>query len=83
MPSFSDEELCFVDFLGIDSILSDSHNNDCDEFYGDEGNYMFTRETMTDQFLSIFMTCGQEKEREKYGKPKILPSVVWSLHDTN
>ena len=43
-------------------ILSDSHNNDCDEFYTDEKNYMFTKETTVDPFLSIFMARGREKE---------------------
>jgi hypothetical protein len=59
--NFNDEELGYVDFLSIDDILSDSHNNDCDEFYVDEENYIFTRERMTDPFLSIFMACGKEK----------------------
>ena len=61
LPNFNDEELGYVDFLGIYNILSDSHNNDCDEFYVDGENYMFTRETMTDPFFSIFMACGRKK----------------------
>ena len=54
-PNFNDKELGYVDFFGVEDILSDSHNNDCDEFYADEENYKFTREIMTDSFLSIFM----------------------------
>jgi hypothetical protein len=56
------KELGYVDFLGVDDILSDSHNSNCDEFYADEENYMFTRETTVDPFLSIFMARGREKE---------------------
>jgi hypothetical protein len=83
LSNFSDEELCYIDFLGVDDILSDSHNNDCNEFYIDEKNYMFTRETNADPFLSIFMARGREKEWEKYGNPEGLPSGVWSLHDNH
>jgi hypothetical protein len=62
LPNFSDEELGYVDFLGVDDILSDSHNNDCDESYTDEKNYIFTKETTANPFLSIFMAHGREKE---------------------
>jgi hypothetical protein len=61
LPNFTDDELGYIGFLCVD-VLSDSHNNDCDEFYTDEENYMFTTETMVDPFLSIFMACGREKE---------------------
>jgi hypothetical protein len=83
LHNFSDEELGYVDFFGVDYILFDSHNNNCDEFYTDEENYMFTRETTADPFLSIFMARGREKKREKYGKPKALPSGVWGLHENH
>jgi hypothetical protein len=33
--NFNDEEVGYVDFLGVDDILSNSYNNDCDEFYAD------------------------------------------------
>jgi hypothetical protein len=62
LSNFSDKELGYIDFLSVDDILSDSHNNDCNEFYIDEKNYMFTRETNADPFLSIFMARGREKE---------------------
>jgi hypothetical protein len=39
VPNFSDEELGYVDFLAIDDIFLDSHNNDCDECFVDEENY--------------------------------------------
>jgi hypothetical protein len=60
--------------LGVDDILLDSHNNDCDKFYGDEENYMFTRETTNDPFFSIFMVCGTEKAQGKHGKPEVWQS---------
>jgi hypothetical protein len=60
--------------------LSDSHDNDCDEFIVYEENYMFTRETTTNPFLSIFMARGRERKREK---PRILPSGVRHLHDNH
>ena len=81
VPNYSDEELGYVDFFGVDDILSDSHNNNCDEFYAGEENYMFTREIMVDSFLSIFM--AREKEREKNGKTEVLPSGVWDFHDNH
>jgi hypothetical protein len=44
VPNFDDEDLGYVDFLDIDDILLDYHNNDSNEFYADEENYMFTCE---------------------------------------
>jgi hypothetical protein len=66
--------------LVLKDILN-SPNNDLGEFYAGEGNYMFTREKMADPFLSIFMAHGREKEREKYGKVKYLPSDVRGFND--
>jgi hypothetical protein len=39
------EEVEYVDFLGVEDILN-SHNNDVDEFYTDDENYMYTRESV-------------------------------------
>ena len=75
MPNFNGEEGDYVDFLGVEDILN-SPNEDYGEFYADEKNYMFTRKTMAHPFLSIFMACEREKEREKYGKFEYLPSDV-------
>jgi hypothetical protein len=71
VPNYSDEELDYVDFIGVNDILLDSYNSNCDEFYADEENYMFTREAITDLFLSIFMACGREKARGKHDKHKV------------
>jgi hypothetical protein len=71
VPNFNDEEIGYVDFLDADDILLDSHNSNCDEFYADEENYMFKKETTTEPFLSIFMACGREKTRGKHGKNEV------------
>jgi hypothetical protein len=78
--NFNFEIIDYVDFLGIDNILFNFHNNDGFGVVGN--NYMFKREVPADPFLGIFMACGKEKEREKYGKSKVLPSGVWG-HQNN
>jgi hypothetical protein len=74
--------LTLIKFLGVKDILN-SPNNDFGEFYADKENYMFTKETTVDPFLSIFMACGREKEREKKGKSEVLPSGAWDLRDNH
>jgi hypothetical protein len=61
VPNYNDEDVEYVDFLGVEDILN-SPNNDLGEFYSDRKNYMFTWETMADPFLSIFMAREREKE---------------------
>jgi hypothetical protein len=80
VSNYNEEEVEYVDFLGVEDILN-SPNNDVDEFYTDEENYMFIREVTTDPFLSIFMARGREKEQDKYGKSEELTSGVWGFHD--
>jgi hypothetical protein len=75
VSNFNGEEGNYVDFLDVEDILNSS-NEDYGEFYADKKNYMFTRGTTAHPFLSIFMACEREKEREKYGKVKYLPSDV-------
>jgi hypothetical protein len=79
VSNYNEEEVEYVDFLGVEDILN-SLNNDVDEFYMDEENYMFIREVIADPFLSIFMTREREKE-EKYGKSEELMSGVLRFHD--
>jgi hypothetical protein len=62
VPNFNGETVDYVDFLGIDNILNSPHD-DYGEFYADEENYMFTRESVVDPFFNIFMARGREKER--------------------
>jgi hypothetical protein len=80
VPNYNEEEVEYVDFLGVEDILN-SPNNDLGEFYSDEENYIFTRETMADPFLSIFVARRRENEREKYGKVEYLPSDVRGFND--
>jgi hypothetical protein len=80
MSNYNEEDVEYVDFLGVEDILS-SPNNDVDDFYTDEENYLFIREVTANSFLSIFMTRGRKKEQKKYGKSKVLPISVWGVHD--
>jgi hypothetical protein len=75
VPNFNGENGDYVDFFGVENILN-SPNEDYGEFYADKKNYMFTRETMAHLFLSIFIACEREKEREKHVKVKYLSSDV-------
>ena len=75
VSNYSEEDVEYVDFLGVKDILN-FLDNDIDEFYTDEKNYMFIREAIVDLFLSISMACGKEKEREKYDKSEVLPNGV-------
>jgi hypothetical protein len=43
VSNYNEEEVKYVNFLGVEDIL-DSPNNDVDEFYTDEENYMLLRE---------------------------------------
>ena len=78
--NYNEEEIEYVDFLGIEDILN-SPDNDVDEFYMDQKTYMFIRKATNDSFLSIFIARGKEKEQEKYDKSKVLPSDVWGCHN--
>jgi hypothetical protein len=71
VPNFNGEDVDYVDFLGIENILNSPHD-DYGEFYMDEENYMFTRESVVDPFFSVFMACGREKERQKNDKFEVL-----------
>lgn len=45
------EEVDSMDFVGIENILSNSPNNDFEEFYTVEENFIFKREEIVDPFL--------------------------------
>ena len=42
VSNYNEEEVQYVDFLGVEDILN-SPSNDLGEFYVNEKNYMFTR----------------------------------------
>jgi hypothetical protein len=69
VPNYN-EEVEYVDFLSVEDIIN-SPNNNLGEFYSDEENYMFTRETMADSFLSIFIARGREKGTRKVWQSQI------------
>jgi hypothetical protein len=80
VSNYNEEDVEYIDFLGVEDIL-DSPNNDVDEFYTDEENYMFIREVSTNPFFSIFIARGREKEQKRYGKLEELTSSVLGFHD--
>jgi hypothetical protein len=82
VSNYNEEEVEYVDFLGVEDILN-SPNNDVDEFYTDEENYMFIREATTDPFLSVFMARGREKERQKNDKPEVLSMMYGCSQQTS
>ena len=76
MPNFNGKDVDYIDFLGAEDILNSPHD-DYGEFYADEKKkYMFTKETITNPFLSIFMAHGSEKKQQKNGKSEVSPSGV-------
>jgi hypothetical protein len=60
VPNFNGKDVDYINFLGIDNILNSPHD-DYGEFYADMKNYMFTRESVVDPFLSVFMARGREE----------------------
>jgi hypothetical protein len=70
VPNFNGEDVDYVDFFGVEDILNSSYD-DYGEFYVNEENYMFTRKTIADLFLSIFMAYGRDKARQEHGKPTL------------
>ena len=55
VPNFHGEDVDYVNFLSINNILN-SPRDDYGKFY------MFTRKSMVDKFLSVFMAREREKE---------------------
>jgi hypothetical protein len=68
VPNFNGKEVDYVDFLSVEDILNSPYD-DYGEFYADEENYMFIKETMANPFLSIFMAHERDKARQEHGKP--------------
>jgi hypothetical protein len=58
VSNYNEEEVEYVDFLGVEDILN-SHNNDVDEFYTDDENYMCTRESVVAPRLPECFQCFQ------------------------
>jgi hypothetical protein len=78
---FSVEPIDYVDFIGIDAILSNSSNQVCDEIFMAEGNVLSKGDRVIASYLRIFMAYGKDKALEKNDKFEVLPSGVWGFHD--
>jgi hypothetical protein len=53
----------YIDFIGVDAILSNSSNQVCDEIYMAEGS-----DKVVASYLKIFIAYGKDKARERHGK---------------
>jgi hypothetical protein len=66
--NFSVEPIDYVDFIGIDAILSDYFNKNCDEIHMVEKAFLSKIEKVLVSSLGILMACGKSKAREKHNK---------------
>jgi hypothetical protein len=66
--NFSVEPIDYVDFIGIDAILSDYFSKNCDEIHMVEKAFLSKIEKVFVSSLGIFMACGRSKAREKHNK---------------
>lgn len=62
------EESGFIDFLGIENIVSNSPNHDLDEFNMAQENLMFKQTKIIDHFWDIFMTHEGKEVNERHMK---------------
>jgi hypothetical protein len=69
-----------VDFIGIDAILSNYSNQNCDEIYMVEKTFQSKIERVFVSSLGILMACGKNKAREKHDK-STQQRGVWGCHD--
>ena len=51
----------YVDFIGVDVILSNSSNQICAEIYMAEGNVLSKSDGVVASYLKIFMAYGKDK----------------------
>jgi hypothetical protein len=66
--NFSVEPIDYVDFIGIDAILSNYSSQNCDEIYMVEKALLSKIERVFVSSLGILMACGKSKAREKHDK---------------
>jgi hypothetical protein len=78
--NYNEKEVEYVDFIGVNVILSNSSNQVCDEIYMAEGNVLSKGDRVVASYLKIFMAYGKEKAREKCGK-STQQCEVWGFHD--
>jgi hypothetical protein len=80
--NFSVELIGYVDFIGIDAILSYYFNKNCDEIHMVEKAFLSKIEKVFVSSLGILMAYGKSKAREKHNKstPK---RCVWGFHNNH
>jgi hypothetical protein len=66
--NFSVEPIDYVDFIGIDAILSDYSSKNCDEIHMVEKAFLSKIEKVFVSSYGILMACGRSKAREKHNK---------------
>jgi hypothetical protein len=65
---FSVEPIDYIDFIGINAILSNYSNQNCDEIYMVEKVFLSKIGKVFVSSLEILMACGKNKAREKHDK---------------
>jgi hypothetical protein len=80
--NFSVEPIDYVDFIGIDAILSDYSNKNCDEIHMVEKAFLSKIEKVFVSSLGILMACGKSKAREKHNK-STQKRGVWGFHNNH
>jgi hypothetical protein len=65
---FSVEPIDYVDFIGIDAILSNYSSQNCDEIYMVEKAFLSKIERVIVSSLGILIAYGKSKTREKHNK---------------
>ena len=66
--NFSVEPIDYVDFIGIDTILSNYSNQNCDEIYMVENAFLSKIVRVFVSSLGILMASGKSKAQEKHDK---------------
>jgi hypothetical protein len=79
---FSVEPIDYVDFIGIDAILSNYSSQNCDEIYMVEEAFLSKIERVFVSSLGIRMACGKSKAREKHNK-STQKRGVWGFHNNH
>jgi hypothetical protein len=78
---FSVEPINYIDFIGVDAILSNYSNQNCDEIYMAEKTFFLSKsEGVIASSLEILMACVKGNVQGKHGKPT-WQGDVWVLHD--
>jgi hypothetical protein len=80
--NFSVEPIDYVDFIGIDAILSDYSSTNCDEIHMVEKAFLSKIEKVFVSSLGILMACWRSKAREKHNK-STQKRGVWGFHNNH